>query len=947
MNPDTPTNLVQMKSSRLREKFTAMRTASTHVVFLGLLLAPAAISAQTKVSADQSPLITIVSPKFNDVLPYGNVGVRAQLRADELPETFTATLNGADVGDWFNAPAACTSGSPCNLQATLPENLLLPGANVLALAVEAEGGAASEARVQFEYTGGAQATGDSIRHLVPSVRLNANYLRPGSDPADIRNWEIQVGPGPDFPQRIYSAENAGCTATDSFMAVVLDKTTLDPDSSVGGGTNHPGQACFTAPAQVTSFLKSLTKGQLVIGSSFFGLVRNIDTTAAGGTNYSKSGAPLPRYYTFFGAVGAREGTAYESYHPTRVGRGWVPPFVGNLALNNLQQYFFVPSAFETMEVIPNKRIYPVVIGDEGYFTYWPQESPGGFVLLTFDRRLGTVIMLKNYITSVGNKNYKVETPELISALTSASPDLMVVLTSFGQPFASPKDVDPALAGIIDRLGGSGELMTRLGERGNNGIPAGYTLITSSDPDFINTPDMVIEETTLFPNQTGALKALLGKDRNNLWSVVSLLPDRANSNSTTQLSSFDWQTVGFQPAQDWPAWTPNQQKAYIDLTSPHYPSVRESLGCSADVCPPIRSYYSGVVGGGGSAALRIPYTGLSYAPNGDYSPQDFHVVVTQLRREQGYLGNVQAIYNQFNDVTGAAQGSLQSELAKVARNFDAGLAQRNRSAATTATQLGIAAGFMSLFSSAPGLGPAASALSGILKAQASLYATPGSLPEEYNITLNSLRDGTSALGLRLASSTNSLFTGIVTDWGKLQTIGGGYGAQRAPWYMCFNCKDSNIPSAAIPLMAAGAKRDFYLRLLPTVYTVDQYRGKTSSQYQKFGYWVLTSNGSRICHHPYQSAPSATAVIFNTPGQTNQYDIGLLVQTNYTTNAQGYKEVHYPADSLLNDLFTLPTMNGDGTLGGGAGFSIDSLFTSISGRPLPVRQAFATNPACGPQ
>jgi hypothetical protein len=47
--------------------------------------------------------------------------------------------------------------------------------------------------------------------------------------------------------------------------------------------------------------------------------------------------------------------------------------------------------------------------------------------------------------------------------------------------------DPALAGIIDRLGGSGELMTRLGQRGNNGIPAGYMLITSSDPDFINNP----------------------------------------------------------------------------------------------------------------------------------------------------------------------------------------------------------------------------------------------------------------------------------------------------------------------------------------------------------------------------------------------------------------------------------------------------------------------------
>ena len=105
MNRTTPANLVQMKSSRLREKSAAMRAASTHAVFLGLLLGPAAVIAQTTVSTNQSPLITIVSPKFNDVLPYGNVRVRAQLRADELPETFTATLNGADGYKEVHYPA--------------------------------------------------------------------------------------------------------------------------------------------------------------------------------------------------------------------------------------------------------------------------------------------------------------------------------------------------------------------------------------------------------------------------------------------------------------------------------------------------------------------------------------------------------------------------------------------------------------------------------------------------------------------------------------------------------------------------------------------------------------------------------------------------------------------------------------------------------------------------
>jgi hypothetical protein len=72
------------------------------------------------------------------------------MRQDLQPETFTATLNGANVDDWINAKTACTSGSPCDLKTTLSENLLIPGTNVLTLGVEAEGGAAAEVRVQFE-----------------------------------------------------------------------------------------------------------------------------------------------------------------------------------------------------------------------------------------------------------------------------------------------------------------------------------------------------------------------------------------------------------------------------------------------------------------------------------------------------------------------------------------------------------------------------------------------------------------------------------------------------------------------------------------------------------------------------------------------------------------------------------------------------------------------------
>ena len=943
----------RLRSLRLRKTLNAVftgilnRSLSIAILLASLLAIPAAGIAQIPLNADNQQLITILSPAFNAVLPDGNVTVRLHLRQDLLPETFTANLNGNDVSEWLNGKTACDSGSICELSAALPEDLLAPGMNVLTVAVEAESGAAAEARVQFEYGGGLSVAAEDIRHLVASVRLNANYLRPNSDPSNIRNWEIRVGPGPDFPQRAYPAADAGCNATDSIMALVLDKSTLAPDAAIAGGTNHVGQACFTSAAEFANFLKSVKTGQIVIGSSFFGLVRNLNTTAAGGTDYSKSNAPLPRYYAFVGAAGANPGTAYESYHPARTGREWVPPFVGNLALNNLQQYFFVPSTFDTLEVNPDTRVYPVVIGDEGYFTYWPREDPGGFILLAFDRRLGTVVHLRNYTTNPrsGNQN---DMLDLIDALSSnSSSDRMLVLTSFGQPFANPQGVNPTLSRLIDNLGGTGALMTGLAKAQSNGLPISYTLITSNDPEYLSIPGNVIERTSLLPNQTGRLKALLGKDRKNQWGVLSVLAERPDIDNTTQLSSLDWLRVPYEPAQDWPAWTPGQRNAYNDLTSPRYPTIQYSLGCFVDNCPPIRSYYSGVIGGGGSAALRIRFGEVSYSANTSYSSEDLQAVVTQLRKEQGYLGNVQAIYNQFSAVTGATQGSIQFELTKMAKNFDAGLASRNQAAATSSRQLLLASGITSFGSALPAVGSGFSALSSILRAAATLWAVPSSLPEDFNITISSLRDNTSTLGIRLASSNNVLFTGVVTDWGKLQTIGGGYGAQKAPWYMCTTCKDSNIPSAAIPVTTLAAKRDFYLRLLPKVYTVDQYRNKKSKEFKKFGYMAFMPGGGEDCLYPYASAPSAATVLFNAPGQVNQYDIGFLVATDYSTNWAGHKVVNYPAGSLLNDLFNNPTVNSDGTLGGGSGFSIETFFTSTPGRPLPVRQAFSTNPICGPQ
>ncbi len=907
-----------------------------------LLTAAPAQSGAGSQSADPKPLIRIAEPEFEHTYSHAPLHVRVRLSPDADPATFEASVNGTDVTGLFNPTGACASGMRCQEEAWLPESDLVEGANVLLTNVTATNDSAGVARVKFEWDQGAAANGGPVQRLIPGVAVNALKYT-GGDPNDISNFQIVIGPGANFPTRAYSAAQLSCSAgINSVQVLVLHGKTLEPDHTVPGNS---GQACFGDAVSLANFLKSLPAGDLVIANSFFGAMPNLNTTAIGGTDFSAKPGVTPLYYNVIGAAGAAPGQAYESYQPIHPGVDYISPLVGSLMLDTQQNYFFVPSEYRELNVIPNDPAYPgaptatVLYPGGSVSKSLPSGASGGFLFFMIDRQKGYVqdsyLFPTNSSDPAGSAS---ALRDLVYWLTSIPKEYIFALTSLGIPFSSPNQVSHDLWKAINSRGGNGYMMAKLIPPSNGSPIPTYTLISGADPAYPMSE--VIENSNLWTTeqQTGAVHILLGRNRQNLWSVHAGMP------FPTSLLNFAWTQVGFQQPIDWPAWTAAQQAAYADLTSAKntYPSVGRAIGCNGSPstpCQPIRSYYDGGIAGPGSqpAALAVDYNGLVYQPNPDYSQQDFDTVRKQLATEQGYLRNVYTLYGLFAQLAADSTGNtIQQQLRTAVGQIDASLRQNNEARAAELDDLRKAAGIASLASNIPYVGTVFSAVNAALEAVIYFNPVDASVPTGYTLTVKQITEQSGTFGTALANSITTLFTSIVNDWGKLQTIGSGYGAQQAPWYMCPTCRDSNAPRSAIPLIALGAKRSFYSLLLPALYSTRSTHGRTETDATQLIHWYILISARPPCtrYKPYQGAPRDAWWSYPNITTPTKRDFFVLSESKTGSDplGRGYVILYYPSGSLLTDLFTAPAINSNGSLGAGAGFLKDRMISGMGPRSL---------------
>jgi hypothetical protein len=901
--------------------------------------------------------IKFTQPQLNNTYT-GTVPVSVQIGMPFDPATFQAELNGTDITKLFSL--VCAAATTCDEKAQLPEADMLPGTNVLVADIGGPNESVGTARVKFEYSS-PNTSNAPVEKLVPGVGVSASALPYDADPKATASYSIVLGPGPGFPRVEYSAKDLGCANINSMQVLVLGRKTLVPDTRVGGGT---GRGCFGDAGSLSNFFKSIPEGDLVIANSFLGLMPNLNTTAIGGTDYTKAQVS-PWYYNAIGVAGAPTGTAYESYQPIhQLGIDYLPALQGSLMLDIHQNYFFTPSDFREIKVIPVDPAYPDQrTSSINYFGVYPFTLPagvsGGFRVFMIDRQKGYVQENNFFPTNSNNPQQVAQAmQDLLYTLQGSTPQYLMIFSSVGTPFASSTQPSAALFSAWNAAGGNGYMLQKMIPL-PNGDAIRYTLITCTDPEYVKA-GYAVENFSLWNSQlqTGEVHAFLARDRKNRIYVKTALSDIPKVDGISSELGWAWEKVSFQQPQDWPAWTSGQQKAYEDLTSSKntYPSVTNRLGCGT-FCQPIRAYYDGGVGGTGGSdlnVLKINWENVVYQANPDYTAEDFRAVVNQLSTEQGYLSNVYTLYSLFRALTYESNDNLASQLSKVAAQLDSSLQAPQNNPLVSIDTLEKASAVTKLLSALPAVGPAFGAVSAILGGVAGLVPPPnGTVPDgQYAVTYNELVGKNQTFATNLANTTDVMFTGFTNDWGKLQIIGGGYGGHQSPWYMCQTCSNAQPPRTALPAIALGAKRQFYSQLMGKAYSLDSFveiLGSIGTP-RLFGS-VYNSVGFKYCHHFYTGLNDGSWLMYPSFNKPSTNDMLIVTQTQKGSDSTYGAQLYFPSTNLLNDLFGAPTVV-NGFLSGGAGFIPDQFFFSQYSTPTPPRvltlrpgQTIPGQPLCG--
>ncbi len=916
------------------------------LIAAGMPLAGFASATQTQ----PVPLISITDPQPAQTYQTMTVHMTVHVSGDADGSTFSAVLNGADVTKLFIPSGACGVVGGCDKSADVPDTLLVNGDNLLSADVGGPDQSVGTARRKFTFS--SPALTGPVQKLISAVAVASVDLAQWTDDAgkDVNDYQIVVGPGPEFPRTVYPASALGCSAgLNSMQVLVLGHGSLQPDATVAQGTNHPGQMCFGDAKSLAAFFKTVPAHDLVIAHSFTGLMPNLDTRAIGGTNYTVNGSPVPYFYSVIGVAGAPSGTAHETFASDYHTIVWdLVPLKGSLILDKHQNYDYVSSQYLEFSVIPNDPAYP----GNGTSTITfststptvlhgtlPAGANGGFYAMVYDRGVGYVQDQQVVATNTGNPEQDYDAVRYLAAyLTRWSSQNFVFLTSIGMPFSSTTPNVAPLFDAINALGGNAYVLQNLSQAVNGNMPY-YTFIGCNDPNYIQAGKVVESSSAYDSTVSPTIAGLLARDRKNRWYMkdeFSLLANAPKANLTPQ-ATWPWEEVGFQQPQDWPAWTAGQLLAYQDLVAidKPYGSLRTALGCADGVtCPPVRSRYTDNIGGSGapSGFLTFSYSTLQYVPGRGYTADDFNAVVKQLAVEQGYLNNVYNLYSKFRDITHEQTGNFEAQLTSVAQNIDSTVRSNAVLDVDTLSKAATVAGLMSAI---PAIGPAFGAASSVMSAAVALTPSPSGVPEKLTVTLNELLQQNRVLNTKVADATDLMFGAIVNDWAKLQTIGGGYGAQIAPWYLSRDAAGSNVPRAAVPFLALGAKRNFYRQLLPTKYSLDLWLGITQTQPSKIGREVPQPGfPGPGCKSFYASAPADSWLTYQDIPYPTLNDVYVITQTYKEEYWWPYRYnlLSFPSSGLLNDLFSAPVVNN--TLSGGAGFDKFSIFRT-NGGPLSPR------------
>jgi hypothetical protein len=116
-------------------------------------------------------------------------------------------------------------------------------------------------RKTFLFTGPSAHEGP-VSMLIPGVAVQSVKLPDNANLDDTNSYQILLGPGPGFAQRIYTAQGLTCSGRlNSMQVLVLQPQTLAPEPKVGT-SSKPGQDCLGTAAALATFLRGLPRGDM-------------------------------------------------------------------------------------------------------------------------------------------------------------------------------------------------------------------------------------------------------------------------------------------------------------------------------------------------------------------------------------------------------------------------------------------------------------------------------------------------------------------------------------------------------------------------------------------------------------------------------------------------------------------------------------------------------------
>jgi hypothetical protein len=860
-------------------KFAKSRVIFIASLLMSCLMPAASVHAQTKTSVTKNlpktapstvtPILSFTSPAAGAVSTDGNMTVTLHLDGNADPSSLKVMLNGTDVTSSFFT-SSCSS-VPCNITAQLNISAgVSAGWDVMMATLKGTTGNAGIAKARFYYENGVSSpTNATAMTRAANVASSSVSVRPAdttlgaSTPLTVLPHAVLVSMDPTAGLTIGSTNYPPCSTPFNFFR--LDRTSLQVLD----------QECLTAsdlPNLIVG-LQSVVSSNIVFLYSALGTpLGQLNFSSVGGTDFTQSSAPTVSSYQLVGYGQASPGDAYESYVDKSIPAYSQYDISGSLvdAGSSTPFYGFEPTDAPAFAIQAGGATADAIM-TLGYPQSLPfgDTTPTNFTLPanfsqtqygpsnttpSYSGQSGVLKVALNPYTLAPFNSVFHPTGTAYSAVTDLTNDLantsngtLILLTTTGpNPFGSitpgtPTAALEALCAQFELLGISYHACAQLALGGGSFSLAGvegtpYTVNKTYSSTYENQGD------------TGSLNGLLRRNHQFRYEPyqtssldTSTLPTPITSD---ELLDFALPTqVGSAPVTAWPMTdTAGHQAAYAYLSNVivgHKLFANGTCTAPAGWCDSVRAWYTGnevttFAGLDLSSSAVYQYPGDTVAAANGFTSSDFSDVTNQLQGEFIYLNNVLNYQSWFNQQTNGALLNTGIALSAAANDVNTSLVQSYADTSTPPNPLSLdsdvlnfAGSYTSLLGSlgVPGAGVVGNILkgaSGFINLYKGAQGTTSTNPTLVNIAdLITSTNGMASVAaanynLLIQTEVGQYFSGVDSDWFKLQTFGILTAAPSSNgWYVedTGNATASNVSA----ITTANARISFYNQLIPEYFT----------------------------------------------------------------------------------------------------------------------------------